>query len=140
MRPALFLCAGLALLLAPAIPAIAPAHARADSSRCGVGLVAGVAGCITWHMKISEYKALVARAHAGDNAAALELAGFEEMREDRDVREPGRKWRLLAAERGDCNAIRGMLEGATRAKRSAEASRWQTRMRWNQCPADWPAR
>lgn len=34
------------------------ADARADARACGVGLVAGMAGCLDWKMTVLEYQVL----------------------------------------------------------------------------------
>jgi hypothetical protein len=124
--------AALMLSTMPAANGAPPAHAAGGGARCGVGLVAGVAGCIEWRMKISEHKALVAKALKGDNEAADTLAMFHDEADDRTA-EGGRKWRILAAERGHCGAIERMRSDADWAGRRAEASKWRTRARWNSC-------
>jgi hypothetical protein len=104
----------------------------APNARCGTGLVAGVSGCIEWMMKLSEYRDLIARAQKGDNVAAVKLAQFEDSRDDRRV-EGGRKWWLLAAERGDCQALRTMRDAEKEAGRTAAADKWQARIRSHRC-------
>jgi hypothetical protein len=131
------------LVIAAAIAAlsatpIGSAALSAPAASCGAGLAAGVTGCIEWKMKASKYSDLIAKALKGDNEAARVLGDFNDMREDATDRDPGRKWWLLAAERGDCHAIEAMLDRATEAGRRAEATKWRTRARWNKCPANRP--
>lgn len=110
-----------------------PAAAR-PGVRCGVGLVAGLAGCIDWKMKVSEYRNLVARALKGDREAAVALANFENFRDDKPA-DAGRKWWILAAERGDCEALARMRSEAVERGQRAALAKWQTRISWNRCPA-----
>jgi len=104
----------------------------ASAPPCGGVLVAGFAACLTWEMKVSEYRALTRRANAGDAEASLTLAQFED---DRALNggPGGRKWWLLAAERGDCQALRHMRDVDVDRGRSAAAAKWRTRIRWNRC-------
>jgi hypothetical protein len=113
----------MSALLALALAASSPAP-------CGA-LVAGVAGCIKWEMKLSEYRALVRRANAGDTEAAVKLAQFDDERLYDSAR--GRKWWILAAERGDCQALRYMRDVEAYGGRPAAAAKWRTRIRWNRC-------
>ncbi|MDF7774695.1 hypothetical protein P1X14_05500 [Sphingomonas sp. AOB5] len=121
---------GAALLLLAA--SASPAHATTEA-RCGTGLIAGMSICIEWRMKLSEYRSLIARANRGDAEAALKLAQFEDEREDRPANTNPRNWWLLAAERGECQALRRMRNEAIRVGKPAEAGKWRTRIRWNQC-------
>ncbi len=100
--------------------------------RCGTGLVAGMASCIEWMMKISEYRDLAARARKGDNEAAVKLAQFEDERRDRRP-DGGWQWWILAAKRGDCQALRTVRDVETSMGRSAAAAQWQTLVRRNRC-------
>jgi hypothetical protein len=115
----------MSALLALALAASSPAY-------CGGVLVAGSALCIEWEMKLSEYRSLVRRAHAGDAEAALKLAQFEDERA-LNGGAGGWKWWLLAAERGDCQALRRMHQVASIEGQRATATRWRTRMRWAKC-------
>ncbi|MBC9032947.1 hypothetical protein IAG41_11130 [Sphingomonas sp. JC676] len=83
-------------------------------------------------LKLSEYRDLIARARKGDNDAAVKLAQFEDTRDDRTA-EGGRRWWLLAAERGECQALRTMRDDESRRGRRAAAAKWRTRIRWNSC-------
>ncbi|NIJ21511.1 hypothetical protein FHS95_003214 [Sphingomonas naasensis] len=99
---------------------------------CGGVLIAGAASCIKWELKLSEYRALIRRANAGDAEAALKLAQFEDERVLHGGA-GGAKWWLLAAERGDCQALRRMRDLATGRGDPALAAKWRTRIRWNRC-------
>lgn len=122
-----------------AIPLAVPSRVEARTElRCGVGLVAGMASCIDWKMKASEYRRLKARALKGDREASATLAFFEDAREDRVADNRDGQWRRLAAEQGDCDAIRILRDEALEKRQRATAVRWQTRIRWNGCAASHP--
>ena len=104
--------------------------AGAAAPPCGALVAGAAATCLKWEMKVSEYRKLVRRAHAGDIEATLTLAQFDDERLYDGGR--GRKWWLLAAERGDCQALRHMRDFES-GGRSAAAAKWRTRIRWNRC-------
>lgn len=135
LSPFLLIGALLAAIILWPAPADA-APARAD--RCGIGLVAGMAGCITWEMKASEYRDLVARAMVGDEQAMLELADFEYSREDLDGSDNARQWWEIAARRGNCTAFRALIDEAER-RESADAARWKQRARAKKCAPAGPS-
>lgn len=129
-RGTAIVCAAALLIGAPVNTPAANAHASAKAMGCGVGLVAGLlVGCPDWLMRESEHRALVREALKGDNEAALTLATFHDMR-DGAAPDEGRQWRVLAAERGNCEAI-SFLRSEARGR--AEAAKWRTRFRWNAC-------
>ena len=115
-------CAAAVLAIgAPAISSV-----RTESPRCGAKLVAGWARCMDEIMKISEHRSLEAKALKGDNDAAMELAAFHLMARENTV---AYRWLRLAAERGDCAAMRDMLDRAS----GAEAAKWDARRRAAKC-------
>ncbi|HWU95481.1 MAG TPA: hypothetical protein VN029_07775 [Sphingomonas sp.] len=111
-----------AMLVAVTLPAATPARAAA-AAYCGTGLVAGLSLCLSWEMKRSEYRALIARANAGDRDAALTLAQFEDERDD--IRSDGGKWWARAAQLGECQAIRKLRDDAARTGKARVAAQWR---------------
>jgi hypothetical protein len=83
-------------------------------------------------MKLSEYRALIKRANAGDAEAALTLAQFEDERVLSGGAGGGKWWRL-AAEHGDCQALRHMRDLEIGRGNPAAASKWRARIRSNRC-------
>lgn len=99
---------------------------------CGGVLIAGAASCIKWEMKRSEYRALVKRANAGEAHAALVLAQFEDERV-LNGGSGGAKWWLLAAKRGNCQALRHMRDLEINRGDRRAAAKWRTGIRQNRC-------
>ncbi len=128
MRARLLLTAIVGPLPIAMAPALLKAHA-APASMCGAGIVE-TAICLDWWMKRSEHTALVAKAHAGDVRAASILANFHSLAGEEAI---GRRWRLLAAERGDCWSIETLRDIAQERGDRATTRKWNTRLRWNRC-------
>lgn len=122
MRASLsFIAISAAALAATAPPMATPATA-ANAGLCGSSLVAGTSLCV-WIMTMSEHRALVARANAGNRDAALKLAQFEDDR--RDTRADASKWWRRAADLGECQAIRKLRDDAARIGNQRMAGYWR---------------
>ncbi len=128
----LMIAAAGATLMVAAPPAATPAKA-ATPAYCGTGLVAGLSLCLSWEMKRSEYRALIARANAGDRDAALTLAQFEDERDD--IRSEGGKWWARAAQLGECQAIRKLRDDSARAGNVRVAAQWRKQIDRHRCTA-----
>lgn len=132
MRINLLLAATASLAVTTAAPVAPKAHASA-APWCGTGLVAGMAICISWEMKRSEYRALVTRANAGDRDAALTLAQFEDERDD--IRSNGDRWWARAAYLGECQAIRKLRDDAARIGNARVTAHWRRQIDRHNCTA-----
>lgn len=133
MRAGLPLAAIVSLMLATAAPPAILSARATPAAMCGVGIVE-VAMCVDWMMKRSEHTKLVAKARAGDAKAASTLANFHLLAGEEAI---GRRWQVLAAERGDCWAIETTrIEAKARGDR-AGMRKWRTRSRWNACKPLW---
>jgi hypothetical protein len=121
----LMIAAAGATLMVAALPAATPARAAAPAY-CGGSLVAGLSLCLTWEMRVSEYRALIARANAGDRDAALTLAQFEDERAFANHSGPGGgKWWARAAQLGECQALRRMRDAADQGRNAKAAAQWR---------------
>ncbi|WHU01724.1 MULTISPECIES: hypothetical protein [unclassified Sphingomonas] len=130
MRIHLLLAATAGLALAT-IPPATPEARASTVPFCGTGLVAGLAICLSWNIKRSEYRTLVARANAGDRDAALTLAQFEDERDD--IQSDGRKWWARAAQLGECQAIRKLRDDAASAGNARLAAHWRKQVDRYRC-------
>lgn len=120
----LMIVAACTMPLVAAPPVATPARA-ATPAYCGASLVAGFSLCVTWEMRLSEYRALIARANAGDRDAALTLAQFEEYRAFTNHGGPdGSKWWARAAQLGECQALRRQRDVAVLIGNAKGAAQW----------------
>jgi len=129
MRAGLPLAAITGLMLATAAPPAALSARATPAAMCGVGIIE-VSMCVDWMMKRREHTELVAKARAGDAKAASTLANFHGLAGEEAI---GRRWQVVAAERGDCWAIDRMRDEAKRRGDKLARGKWETRWRWNQC-------
>ncbi|MBB4837796.1 hypothetical protein HNP52_000847 [Sphingomonas kyeonggiensis] len=128
MRIHLLLAATAGLFLTGAPPAVLETRAS-TAPYCGAAIVE-ISICLDWWMKRAEHDSLVAKARGGDRDAAATLAEFHMMAGEDRI---SHGWAVLAAERGHCPSIGGLLSRAEDRRDHAARRKWNQRFRWNKC-------